>query len=358
MKPRRRVPVLAALLVMATTAALALLLHDLFAGRLIDPPPPTTAVVALPLVAVGSTPSVESTATHTAMPSPTPAPTLTPSLVPTQPATPTSFPPTVSDYIGHVVARGETLDILAAAGGSTADLIASYNHLQGEPQPGRMLLIPHLADRPTTLTNQPLLVRRGRADLPLVALTFDAGGDADAVPDLLRVLRERQAHVTFFLTAKWAREYPDLARQIAADGHEIANHTTTHADLTRLPNGAIVNELAGAENAVQEATGKSTRPLFRPPYGAVNEHVLLTAQAAGYLPILWTLDSQDSIGEPKTAGFLVQQVATGLPENELPGAIILMHCGYPTTAEAVPQILDYLAAHDLGVAPVSDVLGR
>jgi len=286
---------------------------------------------------------------RTATPSPSPTPTAAPTATPT--------PPAVVGYAGHIVAEGETLASIAANGGSTPDTIRSYNRMRGEPAPGRALVVPQLQGQTSALDNPSILVRRGRADRPWVALTLDAGASAEPVPAMLQTLRERKVTLTFFLTGQWIRDNPDLVRQIVADGHEVANHTFNHPDLTRLSDARIRDELAQTEAQLQRVADIDARPFFRPPYGAYNERVLDVAQRAGYLPIYWTLDSLDSIGEPKTPAFLLERITAKLSPAQLRGAIILAHCGSPATAEALPQILDRFAAMGFEVKKVSEVLG-
>src|SRR6266545_8277393 len=77
----------------------------------------------------------------------------------------------------------------------------------------------------------------------MVALTFDAGAEAGtAAPQVIQVLRERGVHATFFLSGNWVLKYPVLATEILNDGHEIANHSLTHPELTRLSDNQIVFE--------------------------------------------------------------------------------------------------------------------
>jgi peptidoglycan/xylan/chitin deacetylase (PgdA/CDA1 family) len=163
--------------------------------------------------------------------------------------------------------------------------------------------------------------------------------------------------ITFFLTGRWIRENPELARQIVADGHEIANHSFSHPDFTTLSDAEILAELRTTEQAMQEVTGVTTKPYFRPPYGAYDARVLNLVIAEGYLPIYWTLDSLDSVGEPKTPAFLVERIIGGLTPADQHGAIILAHCGSQATAEALPTVLDRYAAMGIEVRPLSDVLG-
>ena len=115
-------------------------------------------------------------------------------------------------------------------------------------------------------------------------------------------------------------------------------------------------ELEDTEALLQQTAGASSRPLFRPPYGAYDEQVLRIAVAEGYLPIYWTLDSLDSVGEPKTPEFLFERVTARLTPEKLRGAIILAHCGSQPTADVLPRILDRFAEMGFEVKKVSEIL--
>jgi peptidoglycan/xylan/chitin deacetylase (PgdA/CDA1 family) len=99
---------------------------------------------------------------------------------------------------------------------------------------------------------------------------------------------------------------------------------------------------------------------MRPPYGARNRRVLDLLIDEGYISIYWTLDSRDSVGEPKTPQYLFQRVTQpvdgmGNPIS-LDGGIILMHVGNASTAEALPQILDWYRDQGWQVVTVSEIL--
>lgn len=349
--------------------ALGWLLHDALGGS--SPQQPAvlpTAVAPTAIVASTSVTPTEAPPTAAAQePTDPPAPTVDPpTRTPAPTATRTALPssPTaepaaaIAGYAGHAVAEGETLESIAARGGSTAALIADYNRLDGEPPLGRPLVVPQLVGRASELESEPLLVQRGRDENPWVALTLDAGASAEPVPGILKTLREHNAKITFFLTGAWIKDNPELTREIVADGHEIANHSFTHPDMRNLSDAAIRKELADTEALLQETAGATSRPFFRPPFGAYDERVLRLVEGEGYLPIYWTLDSLDSVGEPKTPAFLLERVTAKLTREQLRGAIILAHCGSQPTAEALPQILDRFAEMGFEVRTVSDVLGR
>ncbi len=267
--------------------------------------------------------------------------------------------PNIATFTAHVVQEGETLASIAAATGSMPHLIRGYNRLKGEPAVGRALIIPVLEGHSTEVYT-PVLVINGVTDAPKVALTLDAGASSAPTPAILDALRERNIQITFFLTGQWIRNNPELARRIVTEGHELANHSTNHPDFRTLSDEQIIAELADMEQALFEATGASARPYFRPPFGAYDQRVLQVLIGQGYMPIYWTLDSLDSVGEPKSPQFLADRM-TGhgqyTPE-QMYGTIILAHCGSEPTAQALPTILDRYAAMGIKVTTISDVLGQ
>jgi len=264
----------------------------------------------------------------------------------------------VGGYAGHTVRRNETLESIAKQAGCTPQLLASYNHLVGPLQPGRQIIVPLPAAEVPGLVSKPVLVERGQTNHPLVALTFDAGSTAEPLPKLLQTLRDHHLKVTFFVTGFWVRENPELLRQIVADGHELGNHSLTHPDMRSLDDMRIKREILETERLVMRAAGVTTRPYFRPPYGAYNDRLLLATEALGYLPIYWTLDCLDSVGAKKSPEFIADRVTRKLSREQLCGAIVLMHVDSMATADAVPEILSRFDDMGLSVVTLSRVLNE
>src|SRR5258708_27385332 len=87
-------------------------------------------------------------------------------------------------------------------------------------------------------------VVHGDPSTGIVALTFDAGNEGGgAGPQILDILRERGLHVTFFLSGHWVDHNPELAQQLVADGHQIANPSYSHPHLTHLADSPILHQL-------------------------------------------------------------------------------------------------------------------
>lgn len=196
-------------------------------------------------------------------------------------------------------------------------------------------------------------VSRGGVDDPRVALTFDCGSVAGTSSALLEALRQHGLRVTFFVTGEYADRYPDLVQQIAADGHEVANHTYGHPNLTELDDGAIRDQLQRAETAIQRLTGRTTRPWMRMPFGARNSRVVSVVREAGYTSIFWSLDSGDWQSDATTGS-----VRTRVLNNTGNGFIVVHHCASAQTAEALPTIIQGLQARGLSIVTVSALLGR
>ncbi|MBM4411946.1 MAG: LysM peptidoglycan-binding domain-containing protein [Chloroflexi bacterium] len=280
----------------------------------------------------------------------TPLPTQT--LIPTVTSTPL---PQAQGYLAYRVKEGDTLDQIAQASGSIPQLIREYNRLNSDIYPQRPLIIPQTNPAASTLESQPVIVQRG-ANRPAVALTLDAGADSAPTGAMLDVLAERNIQITFFLTGDWIERNPELTKRIVADGHEVGNHSTSHPDFRGLDESGMLLELQTMSDRLYAVTGTRPAPYFRPPYGAYDERVLRVVIANGYLPIFWTLDSLDSVGDPKSADFLVDRLTNTLAPDKRNGAILLAHCGNATTAEAFPRILDAFAAQGLVVTTLSQTL--
>jgi peptidoglycan/xylan/chitin deacetylase (PgdA/CDA1 family) len=269
----------------------------------------------------------------------------------------------VIGYTAHRVGEGETLDDVASRYGSLVPGLVELNRLWlGAPLvAGQPLIVPLYAglEPPAPFETHGIEVTRGFPG-GRVALTFDAGASAAPAASILDTLQQRGITVTFFLTGRWAEENPDLVRRIAEEGHEIGNHTYSHPRLTELEEEEIREEIARTEALIRGWTGRTTRPYLRPPYGARDTRVLDLLAHEGYLCIYWTLDSLDSVDPPKSVEFLVERVthpkdSQGRP-IPLDGAIVLLHVGNETTAQALPAILDGLAAQGLRVVPLSVIL--
>ncbi|WP_306434460.1 polysaccharide deacetylase family protein, partial [Actinomadura roseirufa] len=187
------------------------------------------------------------------------------------------------------------------------------------------------------------------ARLRCVALTFD-DGPAESTGRLLDVLAARQVRATFFLIGENAAAHPEMVRREVAAGHEVANHSYTHADLGRASQKKIMSELTRTQDAVRRASGV-TPVLLRPPYGSTSRRLTRDARRLGLSQILWTVDPLD--WEIRDTGSVERRVM----KEVRPGNVVLMHDIHPTTVAAVPRILDRLSAKGYVFVTVTELFG-
>jgi len=208
-------------------------------------------------------------------------------------------------------------------------------------------------------TGPAVAVRQGPTDERIVALTFDAGSDTGYAAAILDTLAGRGVPASFGLTGLWTEANRALVRRMAAEGHQLLNHTWSHPSFTgystgtaRLSTGERLAQLARAEDAIRSASGVAAWPWFRPPYGDEDESVRIDVGSAGYAyEAMWTVDSLGWKGIPAA-----EVVARCLDRAE-PGAIYLFHVGSASTdAEALPAIIDGLRAEGYGFATLADLV--
>ncbi|OHV37571.1 polysaccharide deacetylase [Pseudofrankia sp. EUN1h] len=235
------------------------------------------------------------------------------------------------------------------------------------PQPGTTK--PGTAGPPPTTTQGTALPARllGKdweripTDRKIVALTFDAGANADGVAPILATLAREHVPGTFFLTGQFANSYSSKVRDIAASGGRIGNHSSTHPYFTKLDDAALRSEVLGAQHDIQAASGRDPRPLFRFPFGDRNAHDIAAVNALGYVPVRWTVDT---LGWQGTSGGRSAASVTARVVDALqPGEIVLMHLGsHPQDhstldADALPGIISALRDRGYGFVTLDTLLG-
>jgi peptidoglycan/xylan/chitin deacetylase (PgdA/CDA1 family) len=204
-----------------------------------------------------------------------------------------------------------------------------------------------------------IAIYHGDPNEPNVALTFDAGSDVGYAVEILDLLRANGITATFGMTGLWAEKHPELVARMADEGHVLMNHTYDHTSFTGhttneapLTRAERIDQLARAEAAVLAASGRSTRPWFRPPYGDQDASVLADVGSVGYpYMVMWSVDSLGWKGIPAA------QVTQRCLDAAEPGAIVLMHVGAASTDfEALQDIIDGVRARGLGFATVAELL--
>lgn len=179
-----------------------------------------------------------------------------------------------------------------------------------------------------------------------IALTFDDGPGA-GTNVILDTLEQYHVPATFMVVGTQIASHTAELKREAANGHDIASHTWDHADLTALSVAGIQNEVNRTQAAVMNVLGKQPF-MLRPPYGAYNQTVLQTVN----MPlILWSIDPDD--WRDRNADIIYQRVMS----HAKPGAIVISHDLYPTTAAAYARIIPDLISQGYTLVTVSNLMG-
>jgi peptidoglycan/xylan/chitin deacetylase (PgdA/CDA1 family) len=184
-----------------------------------------------------------------------------------------------------------------------------------------------------------------------VCLTFDDGPSPVYTPQILDLLRAAHVRATFFVVGSQAREHPELLRAIADAGHEIANHSFSHDDMTVKSAAEIQRDLLQTQVLVQDVTRKRTR-LFRPPGGKHNAATRAAAAQLGYTTVLWSANVSVCAGRSPEAGarLMLQDIGRG--------AIVLLHNGPDETVDVLPGLLAALKKRGYSFSTLSEALGK
>jgi peptidoglycan/xylan/chitin deacetylase (PgdA/CDA1 family) len=149
-------------------------------------------------------------------------------------------------------------------------------------------------------------------------LTFDDGPGPNATPRVLDELDQLGVAATFFVLGAEVSGAPELARRIAAGGHELGLHGFAHPRYDLLSAEQAREDLEQGLEAIESATG--VRPSwFRPPYGklsSVSHQVCLSMSLKIVYWSAWGLD-WENIGS--------KAISTEVSSSLNRGAIVLLH---------------------------------
>lgn len=155
-----------------------------------------------------------------------------------------------------------------------------------------------------------------------VFLTFDDGPNPDTTPRILETLKEADAKATFFVLGKNIELYPDIAKSIIDNGHEIGEHSYEHLHAWKTgPLKTMRDLVRGGRTLQTRSLANQGRISFRPPFGKVNLATLLYVWLGRKKVVFWNIDPEDYNASS------AQEVANHVIRNIEAGDVILLHDG-------------------------------
>ena len=166
---------------------------------------------------------------------------------------------------------------------------------------------------------------------------------------LIVILGRYDVKATFFVVGDWVEKYPESVLALHEAGHEVMNHSNTHAHFNSLSADEIIADVNACNDKIEAVTG--VRPtLIRCPYGEYDDHVISAIRSMGMEPIQWDVDSLD--WKEISAAEITQRVTEKIQN----GSIVLFHNAALHTPEALPGILDFMIGQGYEVVPISEIL--
>ncbi len=168
----------------------------------------------------------------------------------------------------------------------------------------------------------------------VIALTFDDGPWPESTKQVLDILKSNNIKGTFFVVGQNLKNYPELGKEIVAQGHVIANHTWHHW-YHFFNQQAAAFEIDRTTDLIYQVTGVKTT-LFRPPGGMMHNGLVGYAKGQKYTVVMWSADSIDY----KLPA--VPKLINNVIKDSRPGGIVLMHDGggnRSRTVQALPEII-------------------
>lgn len=200
-----------------------------------------------------------------------------------------------------------------------------------------------------------------------VALTYD-DGPLTYTAYLLDLLKSRGATATFFMTGVSLSKgriddpttpWPAIVKRMAAEGHQIAGHTWSHADLSTLTDADRTTEMVKLEMAFRNILGYFPT-YMRPPYSSCNAACMATMKTLGYHISSFNLDTEDYLHTtPET-----QQLAKNIVKTAIQGSnpatdslLSIMHdIHYQTVYNLTSYFLDTLQAKGFKAVTMGECL--
>jgi chitin deacetylase len=186
-----------------------------------------------------------------------------------------------------------------------------------------------------------------------IALTFDDGPWPNSTSQVLDVLKKSNVKATFFMVGMQVEKYPQLVKQVVANGHAIGNHTWSH-QYDQYNESAAAREIDRTAELVYKTTGVKTS-LFRPPAGILNNGLVTYAHEKKYAVVMWSVDSKDWRSRRTTRQAFIDNVL----KEAKPGGIVLLHDGggdRSNTVQALPQLISQLKKHGYKFVTVPELL--
>ena len=186
-----------------------------------------------------------------------------------------------------------------------------------------------------------------------IALTVDDGTSAAVVGGYAKLCRDTGLRLSFFcngVNPGWT-EHATLLRNLHDDNRIfLANHTWSHADLTRISAARVAEQVRRNETFLKNTFGTLGRPFMRPPYGYTNKKVAAQLADLGYPVVTMWLGTLGDSGKVTP-----EKVVANATKWLQPGRIVIGHANNAAVTRTYGQLVEIIRARKLVPVHLGDV---
>lgn len=188
------------------------------------------------------------------------------------------------------------------------------------------------------------------------SLTYD-DGPAKTTDQVINNLLERKIPATFFMLAKQAEAYPNTVKKIVDNNFDVASHSYTHAQLTKVGPVQLEKEIGTSKKVIEAKTGKTIK-LFRLPYGAGVSVSKVRAKIAEHkmVHVFWTVDTLD--WQDKNPQSILARTLKQMNAQAKNSGVILFHDIHSQSVTASTLLMDHFNKNKLIVCTVQGVVNQ
>ena len=201
------------------------------------------------------------------------------------------------------------------------------------------------------------VISRGNTGKNLVALTFDDGPTEPTTKQILELLDKYAVKATFFVSGVNALKHPEIIKEIIARGHTIGNHSFHHNPFLMLGSYNYLYEEVSKAQETLKAMGVNALA-FRPPVGIINPKLPSVLNKLGMFCLTFSCYASDA------GNRFIKNLSFKILKKVKADDIIVLHDVPPRSKEdnallpEIEKILQGLAAKDLKVVPLADLIDR
>jgi peptidoglycan/xylan/chitin deacetylase (PgdA/CDA1 family) len=186
-------------------------------------------------------------------------------------------------------------------------------------------------------------------------LTFDDGPRNGRTQTVVDNLYNRNMRATFFMPTRQALRFESVANYVKNADMEIAHHSYTHPNLTKLNAAELEYEVTTAKKDLEELLNVELK-LMRLPYGAGlrNSKVRKKIATNNMVHVFWNVDTLD--WKDKNPSSIKARTLKQMQLSPKDSGIILFHDIHAQTVIASEMVMDHLQDNNYTVCTVQQVV--